>query len=225
MASKLFKKTSSGTSPIKFYKKTSAGQVQCPVYRKTANGMERLDQELTEKTYTVSGYADWTHCYIGDSSSDTSLYAKSTDPTLPRQGKYSSYYYYSPMSFKTVLAKVKGKNIKSIKIKMKCEHAYYSGGLSTYISGTNITNSSAPNNITTSVFNNKKYSSDVSFSVDGTKTITLNSTAIADVKAGNITGFRPVASAGWSLTDYGYFSASGNSRPHIEITYVEEVGE
>ena len=51
MASKLFKKTSSGTSPIKFYKKTSAGQVQCPVYRKTANGMERLDQELTEKTY------------------------------------------------------------------------------------------------------------------------------------------------------------------------------
>ena len=51
MASKLFKKTSSGTSPIKFYKKTSTGQVQCPVYRKTANGMERLDQELTEKTY------------------------------------------------------------------------------------------------------------------------------------------------------------------------------
>ena len=49
MASKLLKKTSSGTSPIKFYKKTSAGQVQCPVYRKTANGMERLDQELTER--------------------------------------------------------------------------------------------------------------------------------------------------------------------------------
>ena len=51
MASKLLKKTSSGTSPIKFYKKTSTGQVQCPVYRKTASGMERLDQELTEKTY------------------------------------------------------------------------------------------------------------------------------------------------------------------------------
>ena len=225
MASKLLKKKSSGTSPIKFYKKTSTGQVQCPVYRKTSSGMERLDQQLVEKSYTVSGYADWTYCYIGDSSSDKSLYAKSTDPTFPRQGKYSSYYYYSPMSFKSVLAKVKGKNIKSIKLKMKCTHSYYSAGLSTYISGTNITNTSAPSNITTSVFNNKRYSSDVSFSVDGTKTITLNSTAIADVKAGNITGFRPVASAGWSLTDYGYFSASGNSRPYIEITYVEEVWE
>ena len=225
MASKLLKKTSSGTSPIKFYKKTSTGQVQCPVYRKTSSGMERLDQQLVEKSYTVSGYADWTYCYIGDSSSDKSLYAKSTDPTFPRQGKYSSYYYYSPMSFKSVLAKVKGKNIKSIKLKMKCTHSYYSAGLSTYISGTNITNTSAPSNITTSVFNNKRYSSDVSFSVDGTKTITLNSTAIADVKAGNITGFRPVASAGRSLTDYGYFSASGNSRPYIEITYVEEVWE
>lgn len=53
MASKLLKKTSSGTSPIKFYKKTSTGQVQCPVYRKTASGMERLDQELVEKSYTV----------------------------------------------------------------------------------------------------------------------------------------------------------------------------
>lgn len=225
MASKLLKKTSSGTSPIKFYKKTSTGQVQCPVYRKTSIGMERLDQQLIEKSYTITGYADWTYCYVGDSSSDSSLYAKSTDPTFPRQGKYSSYYYYSPMSFKTVLAKAKGKNIKSIKLKMKCTHAYYSAGLSTYISGTNITNTSAPSNITTSVFNNKRYSSDVSFSVDGTKTITLNSIAIADVKAGNITGFRPVAGAGWSLTDYGYFSASGNSRPYIEITYVEEVWE
>lgn len=45
MASKLLKKTSSGTSPVVFYKKTSTGQVRCPVYRKTSTGMERLDQQ------------------------------------------------------------------------------------------------------------------------------------------------------------------------------------
>lgn len=225
MASKLFKKTSSGTSPIKFYKKTSTGLTQCPVYRKTSTGMERLDQQLITKEYTITGYADWTYCYMASSSSATSLSAKSTDPTYPRQGKYSSYYYYSPMSFKTTFAKVKGKNIKSVKLKMKCTHSYYSGGLDTYISGTTISNTSAPSNTTTSIFNNKKYSSNTHFDVDATKTISLNSTAIADIKAGNITGLRPVAVAGWGLTDYGYFSASGTSRPYVEIVYTEEVWE
>ena len=39
----LHKKTSNGTSPIRFYKKTSTGLIECPVYRKTTSGMERLD--------------------------------------------------------------------------------------------------------------------------------------------------------------------------------------
>lgn len=47
MANKLFIKTSSGTSPIKFYKKTSTGQIQCPVYVKTTSGMERIDDVST----------------------------------------------------------------------------------------------------------------------------------------------------------------------------------
>ena len=55
MANKLFKKTSCGTSSIKFYKKTSTGLVQCPVYRKTSSGMERLDQTLVTKTKVFSG--------------------------------------------------------------------------------------------------------------------------------------------------------------------------
>ena len=59
MANKLLKKTSSGSSPIKFYKKTSTGLVQCPVYRKTSSGMERLDQTLVTKTKVFSGYPDW----------------------------------------------------------------------------------------------------------------------------------------------------------------------
>ena len=50
MANKLFKKTSSETSSIKFYKKTSTGQTQCPVYKKTNSGMERLDQQKATDT-------------------------------------------------------------------------------------------------------------------------------------------------------------------------------
>lgn len=225
MASKLLKKTSSGTSPVSFYKKTSTGQIRCPVYIKTATGQQRLDQQLVTKTYVVSGYSDWTCCYIGSSSTDTVLSQKSTDPLLPRQGKYSSYYYFSPMSFKSLFAKVEGKNITSVKIRMKCDHSYNSTGLSTFISGTTITSTSEPSSISNSVFNNKRYSSDIHFDRDETLTITLNSTAISDIENGNITGLRPIASAGFSLTDYGYFNETGTTRPWVEITYTEQVWE
>lgn len=225
MASKLLKKTSSGTSPVVFYKKTSTGQVRCPVYRKTSTGIERLDQQLVTKTYTVTGYPDWLYTYIGDGASDTSLYKKSTDPLYPRQGAYSGMCYYSPISFKSTLAKVKGKNITKVELWLGCLHSYYSSGLSTYISGTTTTATSVPSSTTTSIFNNKRYSSNTAFTKGTNKYITLNNTAIADIKSGAITGFRPVSPSGWGLTDYGYFEGSGTNRPYVKITYTEEVWE
>ena len=225
MANKCFIKRNGQWERLSPMKKVNGQWVRCPVYKKENGVWNRIDQQLVTKTYSISGYSDWTCCYIGSSSTDSTLSKKGTDPLPPRQGKYSTYYYFSPMSFKSLLSRVKGKNIVSARVWMKCDHSYYSTGLKTYISGTTISNTSIPSNINNSVFNNKRYSSDVHFSKGGSNYINLNSAAISDIKAGNITGFRPVACGGFKLTDYGYFNESGTTRPWLEIVYTEQVWE
>ena len=227
MANKLFKKTSSGTSSIKFYKKTSTGQTQCPVYKKTSSGMERLDQQLVTKTYTVEGYCDWCCCYMGSSSSQSSLSKKGTDPIYPRHGRYSNYYYWSPISFETVFKKVRGKNITKVELKLHSLHSYYSTGMDVYVSGFgSLATTSTPSSVNSNIFNNARYSSDTHYAKSGeSKYITLNSTGINAVKNSQINGFRMIASGGWSLDDYGYFEGSGTNRPYIRITYTEQVWE
>ena len=227
MANKLFKKTSSGTSSIKFYKKTSAGQTQCPVYKKTSSGMERLDQQLVTKTYTVTGYCDWCCCYMGSSSTQSSLSKKGTDPIYPRHGKYSSYYYWSPMSFETTFKKVRGKNITKVELWLKSLHSYYSTGMDVYVSGFgSLSTTSTPSSINRSIFNEARYSSDSHYNKSGDKhAILLNTTGINAIKNSQINGLRMIGSAGWSLDDYGYFEGSGNDRPYIKVTYTEQVWE
>lgn len=221
MANKCFIKRNGQWERLSPMKKVNGQWQRCPVYKKENGVWNRIDQQLVDKYYAITGGLDWSYCYIGESSSDTSLYIKSTDPYNPRQGKYSSYYYYSPMSFKSTFDRVRNKDIMSIEITMNCEHSYYSTGLSTYISGYTGSNTSAPSSLTTSVFNNKRYSDDVKFSKGSTITFSLNSTAIEDIKSGAIHGFRPVSPSGWSLSDYGYFATN----PTIRITYREQVWE
>lgn len=227
MANKLFKKTSSGTSSIKFYKKTSTGQTQCPVYKKTSSGMERLDQQLVTKTHVVEGYCDWTCCYMGSSSSQSSLSKKGTDSIYPRHGKYSSYYYWSPISFENIFKKVRGKNITKVELWLKSLHSYYNTGMDVYVSGfRSLATTSTPSSISQNIFDNARYSSDTHYAKSGEgKYITLNQNGINAVKNNQINGFRMIASAGWALADYGYFEGSGNDRPYVRITYTEQVWE
>ena len=197
---------------------------RCPVYIKENGVWNRIDQQLVTKTYKVSGYCDWNACYVGTSSSDSSLH-KNSDPYKIRQGKYSTYYYYSPISFKSIFDKVRGKNITKVTVELKNDHSYYSTGLNMYLSGMTSSINYEPSSITTSYFNSKKYSSNVFFSKGGTQIISLNSEAINDIKNNVLHGVTPKAVAGWSLNDYGYYSGSGSTRPYVEITYTEQVWE
>ena len=58
----------------------------------------------------------------------------------------------------------------------------------------------------------------IHFDKCGELTITLNSTAIDDIDYRNIDGFRLLSPTGNTVTDYGYFSGTGTTRPYIEIT-------
>ena len=63
-----------------------------------------------------------------------------------------------------------------------------------------------------------KLSDKIHFDKGGELTITLNSTAIDDIDYRNIDGFRLLSPTGNTVTDYGYFSGTGTTRPYIEIT-------
>lgn len=223
MANKLFKKTSSGLTPVKFYRKTSTGLVQNPVYRKTTTGMERIDQTLVTKTKVISGYAQWNGTFRNSSGSGTANNFGSSDSrnTLVYQGKYSPYCYLGVMCFTDLFKEARETGIiTKVVLKLKNNHAYYNSGLKTYISGAWSLPSTRPSSYSFANTNTVRYCNDVSFAKNGAehKAITLNTTAINAITNNQINGFRVVSPTGFDLNNYGYFEGSGSSRPYIEIT-------
>lgn len=228
MANKLFKKTSSGTSPIKFYKKTSTGQSQCPVYVKTSSGMERIDQTLVTKTKTIKGYAQWNGSYRNTSGSGTAYsdYSDSSDRLRIYQGKYSSYHHLGLMCFKDLFAQAREVGtITNVTLKLTNLHSYYGIGLSTKICGAINMPSFKPSSFSFSNALSTSYCETVEFTKGGTKTITLNNSVLSSIQKGNIDGFRLLSPTGFTLADYGYFEGEGINRPYVEITVEYDVWE
>lgn len=229
MANKLFKKTSSGTSPIKFYKKTSTGQVQCPVYRKTASGMERIDQTLVTKTKVIKGYAQWNGSFRNSTGSGTAYsdYSSASDRLRIYQGKYSSYHHLGLMCFKDLFAQARavGGTITKVTLKLTNLHSYYYAGLGTKVCGAINMPSTKPSSFSFSNAKSTSYCATAEFTKGATKTITLNSSALSDIQNNKIDGFRLLSPTGFTLTDYGYFAGEGTNRPYIEITVKYDVWE
>ena len=229
MANRLFKKTSSGTSPIKFYRKTSTGQVQCPVYRKTSSGMERIDQTLVTKIKVFSGYAQWNGSFRNSTGNGTAQasYSQAEDRLRIYQGKYSSYHHLGVMCFKNLFNEVKafGGEVTKVTLKLKNLHSYYGAGLGTKVCGAINMPNSRPSSFSFDNVYSTSYCGTVEFAKGGTKTIALDETARKNIQNGKIDGFRLLSPTGFSLTDYGYFEGEGSSRPHIEITVKYEVLE
>lgn len=229
MANKLFKKSSSGTSPVKMLKKTSTGQVQCPVYRKTATGMERIDQTLVTKTKVFSGYAQWNGSYRNSTGTGTAYsdYSGADDRLRMYQGKYSSYHHLGLMCFKSIFKQVRdfGGEITKVTLKMKNLHSYYNAGLNTKVCGAINMPDSKPSSFSFSNAKSTSYDGTQHFDKGETRTLTLDDSVYNAIKKDEIDGFRLLSPTGFTLTDYGYFEGEGSSRPYIEITVKYEEWE
>ena len=105
-----------------------------------------------------------------------------------------------------------------MKLKLTNNHSYYYSGLDTYICGASSLPATRPTSFSTDNVNETKLSDKIHFDKGGELTITLNSTAIDDIDYRNIDGFRLLSPTGNTVTDYGYFSGTGTTRPYIEIT-------
>ena len=222
MANRLYKKTSSGSSPVKFYKKTSTGQVQCPVYRKTSSGMERIDQTLVTKTKVISGYAQWNGSFRNSTGTGTAQasYSSLTDRLRIYQGKYSSYHHLGVMCFKKLFdeARAVGGTITNVKLKLKNLHSYYGAGLGVKVCGAINMPNTRPSSFSFNDVYSTSYCGTVEFTKGGTKTITLDELARKNIENNKIDGFRLLSPTGFTLSDYGYFEGEGTNRPYIEIT-------
>ena len=232
-----FKKGNS-FSKVNIYKKTEDGIVLCPVYRKTSNGMERIDlndgsneningggiitpPSIPSNSVVVKGYASWCGSYRNTSTTGT-FTDNFNDDRRDRiyQGYYPNFNYLGIISFKDIFKEVRSLNgtITSVKLKLKNLHSYYYAGLNTYICGASNLSTTRPTSFSTDNVNNTKLSDKIHFDKGGELTITLNSTAIDDIDYRNIDGFRLLSPTGNIVTDYGYFSGTGTTRPYIEIT-------
>lgn len=222
MANKLFRKTSSGMSPVKFYKKTSTGQVQCPVYRKTSTGMERIDQTLVTKTKVFSGYAQWNGSFRNSTGTGTakSDYSDSSARLCMYQGKYSSYYHLGVMCFSNLFKQVRdfGGEVTKVTLKLKNLHSYYNAGLETKVCGAWNMPSTKPSSYSFSDVKSTSYCGTQHFDKGQTRTLTLDENACANIQSGEMDGFRLLSPSGFTLADYGYFEGEGSNRPYIEIT-------
>ena len=105
-----------------------------------------------------------------------------------------------------------------MKLKLTNNHSYYYTGLDTYICGASNLSTTRPTSFSTDNIDEIKLSDKINFSKGGTQTITLNNTAIQNIQNGIIDGFRLLSPTGNIVTDYGYFSGTGATRPYIEIT-------
>ena len=232
-----FKKGNS-FSKVNIYKKTENGIVLCPVYRKTSNGMERIDlndgsneningggiitpPSIPSNSVVVKGYASWCGSYRNTSTTGT-FTDNFNDDRRDRiyQGYYPNFNYLGIISFKDVFKEVRNLNgtITSVKLKLTNTHSYYYAGLNTYICGASNLSTTRPTSFSTDNVDEIKLSDKINFSKGGTQTITLNNTAIQKIQNGNIDGFRLLSPTGNIVTDYGYFSGTGTTRPYIEIT-------
>ena len=232
-----FKKGNS-FSKVNIYKKTEDGIVLCPVYRKTSNGMERIDlndgsneningggiitpPSIPSNSVVVKGYASWCGSYRNTSTTGT-FTDNFNDDRRDRiyQGHYPNFNYLGIISFKDVFKEVRSLNgtITSVKLKLTNIHSYYYAGLNTYICGVSNLSTTRPTSFSTDNIDEIKLSDKINFSKGGTQTITLNDTAIQKIQNGSIDGFRLLSPTGNTVTDYGYFSGTGTTRPYIEIT-------
>ena len=136
------------------------------------------------------------------------------------QGHYPNFNYLGIISFKDIFKEVRSLNgtITSVKLKLTNTHSYYYAGLNTYICGASNLSTTRPTSFSTDNIDEIKLSDKINFSKGGTQTITLNDTAIQKIQNGSIDGFRLLSPTGNTVTDYGYFSGTGATRPYIEIT-------
>lgn len=214
---------------ILIYRKTSNGMEICPVYKKTFNGMERIDLgngssggggSTPSSPYIVKGYADWSGSYRGSSTTGT-FTDNFNDDRRDRiyQGYYPNFNYLGIICFKSLFEQARQLGtISSVKLKLTNLHSYYYAGLNTIISGATNMSTYRPTSFSMSNVNSTQYCSSTHFNKGGTLTLTLNSTAIQSIQNGTIDGFRLLAPTGFAVTDYGYFSGTGSTRPYIEIT-------
>ena len=207
-----FKKGNS-FSKVNIYKKTEDGIVLCPVYRKTSNGMERIDlndgsneningggiitpPSIPSNSVVVKGYASWCGSYRNTSTTGT-FTDNFNDDRRDRiyQGYYPNFNYLGVISFKDVFKEVRSLNgtITSVKLKLTNTHSYYYAGLNTYICGASNLSTTRPTSFSTDNIDEIKLSDKINFSKGG-------------IQTGN------------TVTDYGYFSGTGTTRPYIEIT-------
>ena len=229
----IYFKKSNSFGKVNIYKKTTSGMELCPIYKKTASGMERIDlnngtddiivtpPSVSSKIVVIKGYASWCGSYR--SSSATGIFTDDfNDDRRDRiyQGYYPNFNYLGIISFKDVFKEVRSLNgtITSVKLKLTNTHSYYYAGLNTYICGASNLSTTRPTSFSTDNIDEIKLSDKINFSKGGTQTKTLNNTTIQKIQNGSIDGFRLLSPTGNTVTDYGYFSGTGTTRPYIEIT-------
>ena len=225
----IYIKKGNSLNNVSIYKKTSTGYVSCPIYRKTSTGIERIDLEggstgggtqPSPSSNIIKGYADWSGSYR--SSSTTGTFTDNfNDDRRDRiyQGYYPNFNYLGVICFKSLFEQARQLGtITSVKLKLTNLHSYYYAGLNTIISGATNMSNYRPTRFSMSNVNSTQYCSSTHFNKGGALTLTLNDTAIQSIQNGTIDGFRLLAPSGFAITDYGYFSGTGTTRPYIEIT-------
>lgn len=225
----IYIKKGNSLNNVSIYKKTSTGYVSCPIYRKTSTGMERIDlgggstgggTQPSPSSNIIKGYADWSGSYR--SSSTTGTFTDNfNDDRRDRiyQGYYPNFNYLGIICFKSLFEQARQLGtITSVKLKLTNLHSYYYAGLNTIISGATNMSNYRPTSFSMSNVNSTQYCSSTHFNKGGALTLTLNDTAIQSIQNGTIDGFRLLAPSGFAITDYGYFSGIGTTRPYIEIT-------
>lgn len=225
----IYIKKGNSLNNVSIYKKTSTGYVSCPIYRKTSTGMERIDlgggstgggTQPSPSSNIIKGYADWSGSYR--SSSTTGTFTDNfNDDRRDRiyQGYYPNFNYLGVICFKSLFEQARQLGtITSVKLKLTNLHSYYYAGLNTIISGATNMSNYRPTRFSMSNVNSTQYCSSTHFNKGGALTLTLNDTAIQSIQNGTIDGFRLLAPSGFAITDYGYFSGTGTTRPYIEIT-------
>ena len=225
----IYIKKGNSLNNVSIYKKTSTGYVSCPIYRKTSTGMERIDlgggstgggSQPSPSSNIIKGYADWSGSYRSSSATGT-FTDNFNDDRRDRiyQGCYPNFNYLGVICFKSLFEQARQLGtITSVKLKLTNLHSYYYAGLNTIISGATNMNTYRPTSFSMNNVNSTQYCSSTHFNKGGTLTLTLNSTAIQSIQNGTIDGFRLLAPTGFAVTDYGYFSGTGSTRPYIEIT-------
>lgn len=225
----IYIKKGNSLNNVSIYKKTSTGYVSCLIYRKTSTGMERIDlgggstgggTQPSPSSNIIKGYADWSGSYR--SSSTTGTFTDNfNDDRRDRiyQGYYPNFNYLGIICFKSLFEQARQLGtITSVKLKLTNLHSYYYAGLNTIISGATNMNNYRPTSFSMNNVNSTQYCSSTHFDKGGALTLTLNDTAIQSIQNGTIDGFRLLAPSEFTITDYGYFSGTGTTRPYIEIT-------